>query len=73
MSVYLQVSHSEAESLKRQDALILEEDYQRCELDARNAVKAEADRIRKARKKEKRKVWAMQLVTYQCCIWVHSN
>ena len=42
--------------MKRQEALIMEEECLRFELDARNAVKAEAERIRKARKKEKRKV-----------------
>ena len=55
-SVRPQASHSEAESLKRQEALIAEEERAGAELGARAAAKAEADRVRKARKKEKRKV-----------------
>ena len=51
-----QVAHGEAESLKRQEELILEEERRGEEQSARAAAKAEADRLRKARKKEKRKV-----------------
>jgi hypothetical protein len=52
----LQVAFGEAESIRRQEALIREEEQHAAECGARAAIKAAADRQRKARKKERRKV-----------------
>ncbi len=51
-----QAAFSEAESIRRQDALIREEEQHEAESDARAALKAAADRERRARKKQRRKV-----------------
>lgn len=52
----LQAAFSEAESFRRQEALIREEEEREAECDARAALKAALDRERKARKRERRKV-----------------
>ncbi|KAK9834319.1 hypothetical protein WJX81_006825 [Elliptochloris bilobata] len=52
----LQEAHSEAESIKRQDALIQEEEEAGRAEDARAAARAAAEREKKARKKERQRV-----------------
>ena len=55
-AVAAQVAFSEAESIRRQEALIREEEQREAQHSERAALKASLDRERKARKKERRKV-----------------
>lgn len=52
----LEAAYCEAESIKRQDALIKEEEEAGKREDARNVARAAAEREKKARKKERRKL-----------------